>query len=50
MRTFQANAWSWSSRKRGYVKRTQKMRNATIMVLTNRTPNPNRSPHAPVGW
>src|SRR6187402_3252647 len=40
MRTFHASCWSWSSRNRGYVKRTQKTRNATIMTFTSRTTGP----------
>src|SRR5450759_801308 len=37
MRNFQAKACSWSSRSRGYVNRTQNMRNATIISLANST-------------
>src|SRR5215207_8895380 len=40
MRTFQASCWSWSSRNRGYVKRTQKTRNDTNSTLTSRTRGP----------
>ena len=37
IRNFQANAWSWSSLKRGNVNLTQKIKNATSMTLANST-------------
>ena len=40
MRYFQAKAWSWSSRKRGNVNRTQKMRKPTSIILANSTSGP----------
>ena len=40
MRNFHASAWSWSSRRRGYVKRTQNMRNATNISLAKSTSGP----------
>ena len=58
MSNFQAKAWSWSSRNRGYVNRTQKMRNETSMTLANMHGGPehvedvvgrarSRGPHQP---
>ena len=40
MSHFHASAWSWSSRKRGYVNRAQNIRNATSMTLANSTNGP----------
>ena len=40
MRYFHAKAWSWSSRKRGNVNRTQKMRKPTSIILANSTSGP----------
>ena len=40
MRNFQANRWSWSSRSRGYVKRTKKMIPPKIIILASSTMGP----------
>src|SRR3954468_17764240 len=40
IRYFQASFCSWSSRKRGYVNRTQKMTKPTSMILASRTIGP----------
>ncbi len=44
MRNFQANAWSWSSRKRGSVKRTQKMMNPSEHDLGEHDPQADTLP------
>ena len=44
---FHASAWSWSSRRRGYVKRAQNIKNATSITFANSTSGPRRSAAVP---
>src|SRR5579884_3902042 len=47
IRTFHARACNWSSRRRGYVKRTQNITNATSISFANRTGTPRTSAAVP---
>ena len=40
--SFQAKRWSWSSRKRGTLKRTHMMRNDSTIILVKRISGPPR--------